>query len=151
MSRAACTFTLSCQQTLELLHVACLQLPLQLPLQVVALAYIKPQDGASTGSGALATASTDVLVSGCSSQLGARSTTAASIASISVSKGRALRWAVNISTSPPVNGTFAGESLQISTTWEQRSELALKLNVSGAVEVTGTAAATQAKVRTCWL
>ena len=114
--------------------------------QVVAIAYMRPQQSSLQSSGVLASAQADVLVAGCSSQFGADTT--ASIETLNVTRGRALRWDVDMTTSPAVvNGTFTESSLSVNTTWQQRSEL--RLNVSGEVAVMGSAAGAKAKVRVC--
>jgi len=108
------------------------------------MAVMKPPQGALT-TGVVAYAQSDVLVADCSSQLA--SDAPASVTGLTLTKGRVLRWAVDVQTEPPVNGTFLGESLVVMTTWQQRSEPGLRLNVSGQVAVKGSAAVNKAQVR----
>lgn len=114
--------------------------------QVVALAWIKPNaDSSSTGT--VAFAKSDIKVAGCSSSKLAAAQATADLAGVSITKGRALRWAVSIETDPPVsaNETFEEESLAVTTTWRQASDL--RLNVSGEVAIKGSGSVTKAKVR----
>lgn len=113
-------------------------------VQVVAMAMMKPPRG-TLMTGVVAYAQSDVLVADCSSQLA--SNAPASVTDLTLTKGRVLRWAVDVQTDPPVNETFLGESLVVMTTWQQRSEPGLRLNVSGQVAVKGSAAVTKAQVR----
>lgn len=115
-------------------------------VQVVALAWIKP-DPESSSTGTVAFAKSDVKVAGCSSSKLAAAQATADLAGVSITKGRALRWAVSIETDPPVsaNETFEEESLAVTTTWRQASDL--RLNISGEVAIKGSGLVTKAKVQ----
>lgn len=115
------------------------------PTQVVALAWMKP-DNIILSPGALAHARSDVRIAGCSSKPDAATTPA--VAGLTLSKGRTSRWVVDTRTDPPVNDTgFEGDTLQVLTTWRQRLEPGLRLNVSGEVTVGGSSAPAKAQVR----
>lgn len=107
------------------------------------MAWMKPYEVTTTGTVAYAKA--DVQITGCSAPLATETT--AAVAGLTLSKGRMLHWAVNMTTNPAVNETFEGQSLAVSTTWQQKPELGV--NASGAVDVKGNAGATKAKVGCC--
>jgi hypothetical protein len=115
--------------------------------QVVVMAYVRP-DSRSASTGAVASARADVLIPGCTSQLGAAAATAA-VAGVSLSKGPSLRWEANITTDPPVTDVwFAGDPLEVTTTWQQRFAPGVRLNASADVALKGaTGGAATAKVR----
>lgn len=118
--------------------------PLLSPAQVVAVAWMKP-DNIILSPGAFAHARSNVRIAGCSSKPDAATTPA--VAGLSLSKGRTSRWVVDTSTDPPVNETFEGDTLTVLTTWRQRLEPGLRLNVSGEVTVNGSSAPAKAQVR----
>jgi hypothetical protein len=107
------------------------------------MAWMTPYELTTTGT--VAHAKADVRITGCSTSLATEAT--AAVAGLTLSKGRMLHWAASIATDPPVNETYEGQSLAVSTTWQQKSELGV--NASGEVDVTGNAGVTKAKVRWC--
>jgi hypothetical protein len=106
------------------------------------MAWMEPYELTTTGTVAYAKA--DVRITGCSAPLATEAT--AAVAGLTLSKGRMLHWAVSIATDPPVNETFEGESLAVSTTWQQKPGLGL--NASGEIDVKGNGV-TKAKVGCC--
>jgi hypothetical protein len=122
-------------------------------VQVAVIAWLRPNDPHAQ-AGAVAVGRADALVESCAVPVPVAAAAAAApraaVSTVALSKGRSYQWAVDMRTDPDMaNDTFeVGDTLEVTTTWQQELAPGARMNASGVVVVRSGPGISKAKVRT---